>query len=80
VRATPCPSASAAGDKAARLMQLCNAFGLPLLSLVDTPGMMVGPAAEETGLVRHTCRLPRPRALAAGRGAPLRRHLVSAPG
>jgi acetyl-CoA carboxylase carboxyltransferase component len=44
-------------DKAARLMQLCDAFGLPVLSLVDTPGMMVGPEAEATGLVRHTCRL-----------------------
>jgi acetyl-CoA carboxylase carboxyltransferase component len=48
---------SAGGDKAARLMQLCNAFGLPVLSLVDTPGMMVGPQAEETALVRHTCRM-----------------------
>ena len=44
-------------DKAARFMQLCDAFGLPLLSLVDTPGMMVGPAAEATGLVRHTSRM-----------------------
>jgi methylmalonyl-CoA carboxyltransferase 12S subunit len=44
-------------DKAARLMQLCDAFGLPVLSLVDTPGMMVGPEAEATGLVRHCCRL-----------------------
>src|SRR4029077_14206691 len=43
--------------KAARLMQLCDAFGLPLVSLVDTPGMMVGPEAEATGLVRHTSRL-----------------------
>jgi len=48
---------SDAADKAARFMQLCDAFGLPLLSLVDTPGMMVGPPAEETGLVRHTSRL-----------------------
>jgi acetyl-CoA carboxylase carboxyltransferase component len=44
-------------DKASRFMQLCNAFGLPLLSLVDTPGMMVGPDAEATGLVRHSSRL-----------------------
>jgi acetyl-CoA carboxylase carboxyltransferase component len=44
-------------DKAARFMQLCDAFGLPLVSLVDTPGMMVGPKAEATGLVRHTSRL-----------------------
>jgi acetyl-CoA carboxylase carboxyltransferase component len=44
-------------DKAARFMQLCDAFGLPLVSLVDTPGMMVGPEAEATALVRHTSRL-----------------------
>jgi acetyl-CoA carboxylase carboxyltransferase component len=44
-------------DKAARLLQLCDAFGLPLLSLVDTPGFMVGPDAERTALVRHTSRL-----------------------
>jgi acetyl-CoA carboxylase carboxyltransferase component len=48
---------SDAGDKAARFMQLCDAFGLPLVSLVDTPGMMVGPAAEATGLVRHASRM-----------------------
>jgi acetyl-CoA carboxylase carboxyltransferase component len=44
-------------DKAARLMQLCDAFGIPLVSLVDTPGMMVGPDAEATALVRHGSRL-----------------------
>lgn len=44
-------------DKAARFMQLCDAFGIPLLSLIDTPGMMVGPDAEATGLVRHCSRL-----------------------
>jgi acetyl-CoA carboxylase carboxyltransferase component len=38
-------------------MQLCDAFALPLVSLVDTPGMMVGPDAEATALVRHSCRL-----------------------
>lgn len=48
---------SAAADKAARHLQLCNAFGLPLISLVDTPGIMVGPAAEATALVRHASRL-----------------------
>src|SRR4051794_37268564 len=48
---------SAGADKAARFMQLCDAFSLPVLSLVDTPGMMVGPEAEATGLVRHCCRL-----------------------
>jgi acetyl-CoA carboxylase carboxyltransferase component len=44
-------------DKAARFMQLCDTFGLPLVSLIDTPGMMVGPDAEATALVRHCSRL-----------------------
>ena len=44
-------------DKAARFLQLCEAFGLPVLSLCDTPGFMVGPEAEETGLVRHVSRM-----------------------
>ncbi len=48
---------SDAGDKAARFLQLCDAFGLPVVSLVDTPGIMVGPQAEATGLVRHASRL-----------------------
>jgi acetyl-CoA carboxylase carboxyltransferase component len=46
-----------AGDKAARFLQLCDAHGFPVVSLVDTPGMMVGVEAERTGLVRHTSRL-----------------------
>jgi acetyl-CoA carboxylase carboxyltransferase component len=46
-----------ASDKAARLLQLCDAFGLPVVSLIDTPGYMVGPEAEATGLVRHASRL-----------------------
>ena len=44
-------------DKAARFMQLCDAFDLPLLTLVDTPGIMVGPEVEKTALVRHANRL-----------------------
>jgi acetyl-CoA carboxylase carboxyltransferase component len=44
-------------DKAARFMQLCDAHGLPIVTLVDTPGMMVGPDVEETALVRHCSRL-----------------------
>ncbi|HVV74898.1 MAG TPA: carboxyl transferase domain-containing protein [Mycobacteriales bacterium] len=48
---------SECADKATRFLQLCDAFDLPVLSLCDTPGMMVGPAAEQTGLVRHTSRL-----------------------
>ena len=46
-----------AADKAARFLQLCDAFDIPLLSLCDTPGNMVGPEAERTALVRHCCRL-----------------------
>jgi acetyl-CoA carboxylase carboxyltransferase component len=44
-------------DKAARLMQLCNAHGLPMVSLVDTPGFMVGPDIEHRAQVRHICRM-----------------------
>ncbi|GAA4425248.1 acetyl-CoA carboxylase family protein [Acidovorax lacteus] len=46
-----------AADKAVRFMELCNAHGLPLVSLVDTPGFMVGPATEATGQVRRASRL-----------------------
>ena len=48
---------AAAADKAARFMQLCNAHGLPLVSLVDTPGFMVGPDTEATAQVRHVSRM-----------------------
>jgi acetyl-CoA carboxylase carboxyltransferase component len=48
---------SDASEKAARFLQLCDSFGLPVVSLVDTPGFMVGTEAEETGLVRHASRL-----------------------
>ena len=44
-------------DKAARFMQLCDAFDLPLLYLCDTPGIMVGPEIERTALVRHSSRM-----------------------
>ncbi|MFZ4689628.1 MAG: carboxyl transferase domain-containing protein [Polymorphobacter sp.] len=46
-----------AGDKAARFMRLCDAFGLPLVSLVDTPGFMVGPEEEARAQVRRACRM-----------------------
>ena len=46
-----------AGDKAARFLQLCDAWGLPVLSLCDTPGFMVGPEVEATGQVAHISRL-----------------------
>jgi acetyl-CoA carboxylase carboxyltransferase component len=44
-------------DKAARFLQLCDAYELPVLFLCDTPGFMVGPAAEQTATVRHFSRL-----------------------
>jgi acetyl/propionyl-CoA carboxylase alpha subunit/acetyl-CoA carboxylase carboxyltransferase component len=44
-------------DKAARFMQLCDAFDIPLLFLCDTPGIMVGPEIEKTALVRHSSRM-----------------------
>ena len=44
-------------DKMARFVQLCDAFDIPLISLCDTPGFMVGPDAEETAQVRHFARL-----------------------
>jgi acetyl-CoA carboxylase carboxyltransferase component len=46
-----------AADKAARFLQLCDAFALPVLFLCDTPGFMVGPDAERTATVRHFARL-----------------------
>lgn len=44
-------------DKAARFMQLLDAFDIPLLHLCDTPGIMVGPEIEKTALVRHSSRM-----------------------
>ncbi len=46
-----------AGDKAARFMQICDAFDIPILFLSDTPGIMVGPEAEKEALVRHANRM-----------------------
>ncbi len=46
-----------AADKAARFLQLCDSHGLPVLSLCDTPGFMVGPETERTAQVRHVCRM-----------------------
>jgi acetyl-CoA carboxylase carboxyltransferase component len=48
---------ASAADKAARFMQLCDGFDLPILLLCDTPGFMVGPDAEQTALVRHVSRM-----------------------
>ena len=46
-----------AADKASRFMQLCDSYDLPIISLCDTPGFMVGPEAEKTALVRHVSRM-----------------------
>jgi acetyl-CoA carboxylase carboxyltransferase component len=46
-----------AADKSARFMQLCNAHGLPIVALCDTPGFMVGPEIEAQAQVRHVCRM-----------------------
>jgi acetyl-CoA carboxylase carboxyltransferase component len=48
---------SVGADKAARFMQLCDAFDVPLLLLCDTPGFMVGPEAEKSAQVRRFARM-----------------------
>lgn len=48
---------SPGADKGARFVQLCDAFDIPILSLMDCPGIMVGPDAERTALVRHALRM-----------------------
>jgi acetyl/propionyl-CoA carboxylase alpha subunit/acetyl-CoA carboxylase carboxyltransferase component len=48
---------SPGADKGARFVQLCDAFDIPILSLMDCPGMMVGPDVERTALVRHCVRM-----------------------
>ncbi len=48
---------AAAADKAARFLQLCDCYGIPVLSLIDCPGYMVGPAAEAEALVRRASRM-----------------------
>ncbi len=44
-------------DKAARFVEICDAFGLPLLFLADVPGFMVGTAVERQGIIRHGARM-----------------------
>ena len=46
-----------AADKASRFMQLCDAFDIPILSMIDCPGNMVGPEAEKEALIRHCGRM-----------------------
>ena len=53
----PVRSRAGAADKAARFLQLCDAFGLPVVSLVDCPGYMVGIAADAEALVRRASRM-----------------------
>jgi len=48
---------SEAAEKGARFLQLCDAFGVAVLSLCDTPGFMVGPQSEATAAVRRGSRL-----------------------
>ncbi len=48
---------SPASDKAARFISLCDAHDIPIVILCDTPGLMVGPEVETTGLVRHSARI-----------------------
>ena len=44
-------------DKGTRFMQLCDAFDIPIVSLCDCPGIMVGPEIEKTAVVRHAARM-----------------------
>ncbi len=44
-------------DKAARFVQLCDAFNVPLLFLADVPGFMVGSAVEREGIIRHGAKM-----------------------
>ncbi|MEZ6011620.1 MAG: carboxyl transferase domain-containing protein [Hyphomonas sp.] len=46
-----------AARKAADFLDLCNVHGLPVLSLCDTPGFMVGPEVEQQGQVKQACRM-----------------------
>ena len=48
---------SDSSDKASRFIQLCDAYDIPIISLCDTPGFMVGPDAEQTAQVRHFGRM-----------------------
>ncbi len=44
-------------DKSARFVNLCNAYGIPLLFLMDVPGFMVGTKVEEAGIIRHGAKM-----------------------
>src|ERR671923_1739892 len=44
-------------DKAARFINLCDAYGIPLLFLMDVPGFMVGTKVEQAGIIRHGAKM-----------------------
>ncbi|MHB8916652.1 MAG: acyl-CoA carboxylase subunit beta [Desulfocucumaceae bacterium] len=44
-------------DKAARFMNLCDAFNIPLLFLMDVPGFMIGKGVERQGIIRHGAKM-----------------------
>jgi len=44
-------------DKAARFIQICDAFGIPLVFLQDVPGFMVGSKVEHAGIIRHGAKM-----------------------
>lgn len=44
-------------DKAAKFIQLCDAFNIPLLFLTDVPGFMIGTAVEQAGIIRHGAKM-----------------------
>jgi acetyl-CoA carboxylase carboxyltransferase component len=44
-------------DKAARFINLCDAFGIPLIFLMDVPGFMVGTKVEQAGIIRHGAKM-----------------------
>lgn len=46
-----------ASDKASRFIQMCDAYGLPLINLVDVPGFLPGTAQEYGGIIRHGAKL-----------------------
>ena len=48
---------SDAGVKAARFVSFCDAFNIPLLTIVDTPGFLLGVEEEHKGMIRHIAKL-----------------------
>lgn len=49
---------TAASDKGSHFVSLCDAFGLPVVSLVDVPGILPGPDSEREGIARHAAKIP----------------------